>query len=241
MAKIEMDISEYEAMKENKKLLETSLEKERELQNQIKKLTDEKTKALEDAKMKVVKISKSVVTEHLLRKRDDAHVWKELWYLLGIDYRQLPKMPTYIHTDHLSNVFFEKTKSYTMPIEETTTCGLDEIKAEIRDELKSKMDNDIACKIQNAEAALLKNDELLKEIKILTSDNNSYIEKNKKLTEQCDELAKKLTEHDDYYAKKFAEHENCNKIIMMIKYTLKNGYGFWNKSKLLDTIISLVK
>ena len=78
MAKIEMDISEYEAMKENKKLLENSLEKERGLQEQIKKLTDEKTKALEDAKMKVVKISKSEVTEHLFRKKEDGVVHPDI-------------------------------------------------------------------------------------------------------------------------------------------------------------------
>ena len=56
MAKIEMDISEYEAMKENKRLLEDSLKNERGLQEQIKKLSEEKTKALEDAKMKALEL-----------------------------------------------------------------------------------------------------------------------------------------------------------------------------------------
>ena len=77
MAKIEMDISEYEIMKENKKLLEDSLNKERELQKQVEQLTKDKIKALEDAKMKVVKITKSEVTEHLLRKRvDETYVFR---------------------------------------------------------------------------------------------------------------------------------------------------------------------
>ena len=230
MAKIEMDISEYEAMKENKKLLENSLEKERGLQDQIKKLTDEKTKALEDAKMKVVKISKSEVTEHLLRKREDTYIWRELWHLLGLDYRGLPKMPDYIHTDHLVKVFFEKSTSHSMPYEETTTHGLDEIKAEIRNDLKAKMDDDTNRKIKNAETALSKNDEVLKENKTLTTDNSSLTEKNKKLTEQCDELTKKLT-----------DIENGNETLGKVKDTLKNGYGFWNKSKLLDKIISIIK
>lgn len=230
MAKIEMDISEYEAMKENKKLLENSLEKERGLQEQIKKLTDEKTKALEDAKMKVVKISKTEVTEHLLRKREDTHIWRELWYLMGIDYRQLPKMPEFIHTDHLAKVFFEKATSYSGPNEETTTHGLDEIKAEIRNDLKAKMDDDIKRKIENAEVALLKNDELLKENKALTSENSSLIEKNKKLTEQYDELTKKLTDVED-------TNETLNKV----REILKNGYSFWNKAELLDKINCLIK
>jgi len=59
MAKIEMDISEYDIMRENKKLLEDSILKQKELQSQINLLTQEKIKALEDAKMKVIKISKS--------------------------------------------------------------------------------------------------------------------------------------------------------------------------------------
>jgi uncharacterized protein YigA (DUF484 family) len=230
MAKIEMDISEYEAMKENKKLLENSLEKERGLQDQIKKLTDEKTKAFEDAKMKVVKISKSEVTEHLLRKREDTYIWRELWHLLGLDYRVLPKMPDYIHTDHLVKVFFEKATSHSMPYEETTTHGLDEIKAEIRNDLKTKMDEETNRKIKNAETALSKNDELLKENQTLTTDNNTLIEKNKKLTEQCDELTKKLTDIED-----------GNKVLSNVKDTLKNGYGFWNKSEILDKIISIIK
>ncbi len=144
MAKIEMDISEYEVMKENRKLLENSLEKERGLQEQIKKLNDEKTKALEDAKMKVVKISKTEVTERLLRKKEDTYIWRELFNLLGLDYRTLPKIPDYIHTDHLIKVFFERATSHSTPCEETTTHGLDEIKAEIRSDLKSKMDKEIA-------------------------------------------------------------------------------------------------
>lgn len=230
MAKIEMEISEYEAMKENKKLLENSLEKERGLQEQIKKLTDEKTKALEDAKMKVVKISKTEVTEHILRKKEDVNIWRELWNLMGIDYRQLPKMPEFIHTDHLINVFFERVKSYSMPNEETTTHGLDEIKAEIRNDLKTKIDDDTKRKLENADVALSKNNELLKENKTLISENSSLTEKNKKLTEQCDELTKKLTDVED-----------ANETLNKVREALKNGYGFWNKAELLDKIMDLIK
>ena len=231
MAKVEMDISEYEAMKENKKLLENSLEKERGLQEQIKKLTDEKTKALEDAKMRVVKISKSEVTEHLLRKRvDETCVFRELLHVLGIDYRHIPHKPDYIHISHLQNVFFEKVTSYSIPIEETTTHGLDEIKVEIRNDLKEKMDEEIKRKIENAEKALSKNNELLAYNKALTTENNSLTEKNKKLTEQCDELTKKLTGAED-----------ANDTLNKVRELLKNGYVFWNKAELLNNINNLIK
>lgn len=230
MAKIKMDISEYENMKENKKLLENSLEKERELQDQIKKLTDEKTKALEDAKMKVVKISKTEVTEHLLRKREDTYIWRELWHLMGIDYRQLPKIPEYIHTDHLIKVFFEKITSYSIPNETTTTHGLDEIKNELRTEINNSIDADLKRKLENADKALVKNDELIKENKNLTEENLSLVEKNKKLIEVSDSTNEKIKASE-------SEVEKLSKV----KDVLKNGYSTWNKSELLNKVISLIK
>lgn len=230
MAKIEMDISEYEIMKENKKLLEMSLEKERGLQAQVELLTKEKIKALEDAKMKVVKVTKSVVTEHLLRKRDDNKIWMELWHLIGLDYRSLPRLPEYIHTDNLIHAFFEKATLFNQPIEEITTHGLDEIKVEIRNDLKAQMDDETKSKIQRAETALSKNDELLNENKALTKENGLLTEKNKKLTERCDELSDKLTEIED-----------VSKTLTRIKEILKSGYGLFGKSKILDSLISTVK
>lgn len=230
MAEIKMDISEYEIMKENKKLLENSLEKERELQEQIKKLNDEKTKVLENAKMKVVKISRTEITEHLMRKRGDNYIRRELGHLLGMNNTELFRMYDNINTDYLINAFFEKATSHSVPYEEITTHGLDEIKAEIRNDLKTKMDDETNRKIKNAETVLLKNDELLKENKTLTTDNNILTENNKKLTEQCDGLIKILN-----------DTENGNKVLFDIKDILKDGYGFWNKSELLDKIISIIK
>jgi len=230
MAKIEMDISEYEAMKENKTLLEKSLIHERSLQEQIKKLTDEKTKALEDAKMKVVKITKTEITEHIVRKRDDNFIWRELWHMLGLEQRSIPTMPNFIRTDYLINAFFEKIKSYSMPVEEITMHGLDEIKTEIRNDLHAKIDAETNQKIKDAETILLKNDELLKANRILTIDNDTLTENNKKLVKELDEITKKLTNIN-----------NNNKLLSDVKDILKNGYGFWNKSKILDRIISIIK
>ena len=58
MAQIKMDVSEYETMKENAKLLQISLEREKELQAKIEALDKEKIKVLEDAKMQVIHIKK---------------------------------------------------------------------------------------------------------------------------------------------------------------------------------------
>ena len=49
-----MDLSEYERIQENKKLLEEALDREKELQKELKVLNDEKLKMLNDAQHKVV-------------------------------------------------------------------------------------------------------------------------------------------------------------------------------------------
>ena len=68
MAEIKMDVTEYELMKDKARLLEESLKREKELNGQIAKLKDEKIQALEDAKYKVVTVTKTEHTEHTLAK-----------------------------------------------------------------------------------------------------------------------------------------------------------------------------
>lgn len=70
MATVEMDLSEYDKMMENKRLLEASLEKERALGARIKELEEEKRKALEDSAHKVTKINKTVIEEIALGRVD---------------------------------------------------------------------------------------------------------------------------------------------------------------------------
>lgn len=234
MAKIEMDMTEYDLMRENKKLLEESLKKERELEKQIANLTKEKIDALENAKMRVVKTKKSEITEHLLRKRDDQSIWRELWNLMGIDYRDqrqyLPPINSYLNISRLGDTFFEKATSISMPVEEITTHGLDEVRNEIREELKSKMDEETSTKLKRADETLSKYDTILKENKKLSDEIESTIGKNKILVERLDTLT------EDINGKKKAES-----ILTNINEILKDGYGFWGKSKLLDKVISLAK
>jgi hypothetical protein len=107
MAKIEMDISEYEIIMENKKLLEESIQRERSLNDKIEELNKEKIKALEDAKMKVIKIEKTEMTEWTLNLKDDLSIWRELWRF-ATNGNQIPNMPDYIRFGRISDMFFEK-------------------------------------------------------------------------------------------------------------------------------------
>lgn len=231
MAKIEMDISEYEVMRENKKLLEDSLKNERELQKQIEQLTKEKINVLEDAKMKVVKITKTEVTECLLKKRvQDTHSWRQILMLLGVGSFNMPlNVPDPITMDRLQDVFFERTTAHSMPIKEVTLHGLDEIKKEIREELESKMDSDTKRKLKDAEKTTHQNYTLIEKNKKLNNSILLLTEVNKTLSTTFDNLTENVS-------KTKSEIEKLNKI----KEILKNGIGIFNKSKLLVNINNII-
>ena len=228
MAKIEMDISEYEAMKENKRLLEDSLKNERGLQEEIKKLTDEKTKALEDAKMKVVKISKTEVTEHVLAKRDIHAMLPDICRYLGIDFYQIPhhRLQGIQSANYLIDSMFEKITSRSYPTEEVTTHGLDEISVEIRNDLKSKMDSETREKLEDAKHIFSRNNKLLKENKKLLDEKDSVLDINNGLSEECKCLNEELT-----------KFEKEMRVLSKVREILKDGFTFWNKSELLNRII----
>jgi len=244
MAEIKMDISEYEAMKENKRLLENSLQKERDLNDEIKKLNTDKTKALEDAKMKVVKISKSEINEYYYKKKNDYDTFKTLHSFVSnyASNNAHSHSPTsYFNIDGLIDNLFDKIKTTSIPYEEITTYGLDEVKSEIRNDLKEKMDGDIKTKLERAEKISIRNNELITENKTLVNENLLLNDLNKNLMTQVDELNKKVT-YASIEVTKINNHINHDKeVLFKIKDILKDGYGFWNKSELLNKVTTLIK
>lgn len=195
MAKIEMDISEYEAMKEVKSLLENSLKEVMELQKTIKKLSEEKIKALEDAKMKVVKTSKSEIIEHFFVKRDANDAWRELCRLLGFERIGMANAFLNINLDNLINVFFVKHTSRSIPMDEVTICGLDDVKKEIMEELNRSYQSQIeeANDIQQNNAVLLgKISDLTSEKKNIYDKYNLAIERIDTLNELNEKLASEV-------------------------------------------------
>jgi hypothetical protein len=234
MAKIEMDISEYEVMRENKKLLEQSLEKERSLQEEVKKLNAEKIKALEDAKMKVVKVKRTEVVEYALRKTHNNN--HDFLFRLCSALKTSPQTPiglintNYIDYDSFEKLFFEKTRCTSLPIEEVTTCGLDDIKSEIRADLKSEMDEQTKYKLERAEEVLTKMNDLVKENKKLVNVNDSLSKTNENLFEQSTELTKKLN-----------DLENIEKKYNQILEILEKDNSFFKKYKVLSNIKTILK
>lgn len=143
MAEIKMDVSEYEEMKKVQALLEDSLKRERSLQEENKRLVDEKIKALEDAKMNVTKVEKKIIEEHFYRPYS-GYEWhyREPVRFMGCEI-------TEYEARNLVRLFFKREKKEKVE-KSISVHGLDEIKAELRKELKIEIDNDFEAKMQKA-------------------------------------------------------------------------------------------
>jgi len=200
MAKIEMDVSEYDALRENEKLLETSLERERAMQNTIAELNKEKIKLLEDAKMKVVKVTKSEVAEYALIAQPIEHIkhWLHVTLcgnLIESSFYRDNRGPYQDRNDNrnsivehissaigvldvnrLMDVCFTKTAAHSFPVrnEEYTTVGLDEVKAELRNSIEAEITADIKSELERAAK--------------LNETNTALLAQNKTLTNECSQL-----------------------------------------------------
>ncbi len=224
MAKIEMDISEYEIMKENKKLLENSLETERKLSEEIKKLQEEKLKALEDAKMKVVKINRTIITEHVIQKTGSSISN----FIDSVFNGNFIHRHSTLDKNLIFNKCFDYIKSESTPYEEITVHGLDSIRAELREDIVKNLDRDITDKVKRAEKIFEESNKIFDKNNVLISENELLVKTNKNLIEEL-ELKSKNIEN----LKKF--EENSIKF-HNIKHILRNGYTIWNMNKLLKEI-----
>ncbi len=235
MAKIEMDLSEYESIMENKKLLKESLEKERLLQVKIEELNKEKLTALEDAKMKVIKVVKHEKREYIYQRCSDEMVYRNILNFLNIRFDNFQNFQ-FGSIDNLIERIFTKTLSHNIPIEEITTCGLDEVKSEIRKSIENSMNDDLKnfkennIKLNEIVSNLkkdiselkLKNNDLTNDISNLKNENNALIDERNNLVSDI-----------EFY-------KNSMDKIGMIEEIVKDGYGFFDKSNKLDSIIKIL-
>lgn len=186
MATITMDTSEYEVLMDKMNLLEKSLEREKELQDKISELKDENIKALENSKMKVVKITKTEHTEHLLQIRPDQYTYSKIRALFGFTGTE-SVCPAHMFDFYaLEKLLFSRCKSVSYPLETITTHGLDEVKEELRKEL---------------------DDEIKQKLEIADQKTKEYSKINNELTETKMELSKtkKQLDNEIEYNKKAAD------------------------------------
>lgn len=200
-----MDLSEYEEIKKNTKLLEDSLARERGLQDEVKKLNEEKIEALEAAKMKVVKVKKTYRRELALVKREPREIIRGVLRYVGLDSRHLPshvRIPTEPTMGTLIDQFFDLQESngYSEP-DEITMHGLEEVKSEIRKELKGQLDSEV-------EKDLKSYQELLVTHKKLKDDHKKALSENKILEKDNKKLDKLQGEYEETYNKLREKFDN---------------------------------
>ena len=235
-----MDISEYEAMKENKALLEKSLETERGLKDEIVKLKDEKLKALEDAKMKVVKQTNTTIHEYVYVTKPTADICRDFLSIMGFDYRTIMSISDdkykEMHVSHFIDATFNKTQSISHPTKETIVVGLDEVKREIKEDLEKSMNETTANKIKKADEVISKNESLIKTNSDLKDDNASLNTKVNKLTGEIETIIKEADESKT----KVEETEGDSKILSTIKQELQKTIGFFNRGETIDRLRRIV-
>jgi len=242
MATITMDTSEYEALKDNKKLLEEALKREISSREEIKKLQDEKIEALNNARMKVVKEVYSEVREYvceppiasdeLMLSGKNFEFQKDLLEMYGIASEGIRlRCPNRSRLSAFINKHFKITRSKSKPKVTQTTHGLDCIKDELRAELKAEISSEIEAKVKIGEEA-----------EKIISDQNEVLNHRSACIETLNRQITKLMGESGGKDNKIADLEDelssVNKLIKGVKYVLKDGYSILNKKSLLDRIIS---
>lgn len=232
MATITMDTSEYEAMKKVEKLLEASVENERKLAEEIKQLNTEKIKILEEASMKVVKISKIETREHLLFKVD-----KRILQSKFEDIRVLLNRPiergwsdresrNYEMITNILESCYDKPVTTGFPVTTIETHGLDEVKKEIREDLEKELSDEVKRKMQIADTAFETITKLKQENKELITNQSKLILELDSTSKEKDLLEKKVDELVDGNVK-------VSKVINTFLEDFEKGIGYFEAKSYL--------
>lgn len=230
MAEIKMDVSEYEAMKENKALLEKALKEKDDLYAEIKKLNQEKIDALLEAKMKVVRVVRNEFAEHKLVIKSPEEIMVDLNRMFRGEFGDYHNAVRY-----LSDIFFDRkpatSKSST---EEVTTQGLDDIKAELRKEIEADISEDVRDKLKDYATqgrAILQ----------LQEDNRSLKEDKKTIDSIIYDLNQKLKTATDVSEVRSEALKVTNKIIDDIETLASVPAPFFGRAAVLKKISQICR
>ena len=209
MAEITMDVSEYNVILENKKLLEEALEREKYLNNEIQKLKEERIEALEQSSQKVSVVSTKRIIETVSVIEDPKEVFANILTQIGFSYRDVE------YVKH-SNINFEKLlyrifkkRDIEEDLGKTVSYkGFDEVEKVLEDKIRAEFLDKIeeAEKVlgremlwrKDSESMKLKVSSLLDEIQNLQKEKTSLSEKletalnNVEIEEKYNKLFKKM-------------------------------------------------
>ena len=204
MAKIEMDMSEYEAMKKVENNLQASLDNERDLRNKIEELQKENIRVLEKAKHKVVVETIETVEEIRLKRIEhgincstnrlyiDPFIYgleKAVFSLKSGD------LTPSSFLDRFAEKNFEKTEIKSGPTKTYTySQSIKELENEIQTRLKEGMDKEYKETLEFGNKCMIENKKLKEEI-------SSCIKYSEKLTKDLEEANIELDKTKDKYLK----------------------------------------
>ncbi len=221
MAKIEMDVSEYEIMKENKKLLEDALKREKELQASIKQLNDEKIKAYEEASMKVVKYVNTSVSESLILK-DKLTITN---IIHAIDRYRKYDLTANNYILDVVKMECEIEHNTSSKISKIETVGLDSYLYEIEQSVRKELGD----KIIKAEEIITADIKSSSRIELLQRTLEDYSDKLEKRAQSIVKLEKSLEERDAIIDKYAILRMNLAKI-------LNGKIGIFSKGDTLEQL-----
>lgn len=161
MAKIKMDISEYEALKQVQQKLEDSLANERLLREQIEDMQEANIKALEAEKQNVIQamadnehtvtyITKSVSEQVVFVKRERTHdeILKTLqeayWHLENNRFSAQDTQAVY---DRIIRLFFDRVTHAAEDITSMERKGFDDVANEVRVAAEKRFNEENAKKL----------------------------------------------------------------------------------------------
>jgi len=218
MAQIRMDVSEYEALKENKRLLENSLAKEHELTKQIEILNKEKMMAYEEAAMKVVITKRTEHTEHIIRpytileSNDLHHLLSSYGLILG--YGEANEFMT-----KLAQRVIKKETVHSPAKVETTLHGLDEVTAMLKKDIEAEISKSTQAKLKRLDIMDKKFYELMISYNDLEADNSLLKNSNTILRDSIVRLKSEIKAN--------------LKVVNFYKDLVANSNSFWERLKLL--------
>ena len=204
MAKIEMDISEFKAMEENKKLLEDALGRERELADKVDKLNQEKIEILKQNEKTVTVIHKQQVYKMLKTPYSPHQVFEKMKRFFqdtlgsskytrpGMDYRDMThairaEMSTRVdgegHWQTLIDSIFETAEATSMIDKEVTRKGFDEEILEIKKEYHESLSKETKAQLSELESLIKENKSLHQDLKLKNKEIKNLEESFDRLTE----------------------------------------------------------
>ena len=213
-----MDASEYEALKENIKLLKEAKQKEQELSDEIKQLQQEKIQALKDAQHSVTIIKKSVKNELIYKRRSDEDILRYLKsYFTNREYYRYRDSD---ELDRVLNMCFERGETRNIVENETiTTRGFEEVKEEIKRGYLKDLSEQTKSELED--------------FKKLQSQYSDTIKKNTKLEEENYQLLGDVQTYRERYSR-------TEKTLVGLRHDIKRVVqSKWNIFNYLDNVQKL--